>query len=168
LAQAVVTFVTRVVPQMRGHFIARELWYTGLSLSYKAELRSERQDNLVQLFDSDRAYYEQLTRAAMPSVPYAVEIFESPQGVYYEARIPLRARFRNRSAWNLRRLQGKLLSILRLSKAFFTFDGGLEYIQWKIERHSGVKVDWTPRLKKHPLLAVCVLSWRLYRKGGFR
>jgi hypothetical protein len=113
-------------------------------------------------------YYEQLTRAAMASVPFAVEIVDRGDGLHYQAEIPARIRNRNRLAWGLRNVQGKMLSILRLSKAFFTFEGGLEYIQWKIERHSGVKVEWTPRLKKHPLLAVVVLGWRLYRRGGFR
>ena len=104
----------------------------------------------------------------MAAVPFAVEIEERSDGLHYQARIPTRVRIRSRLAWGVRNVQGKTLSILRLSKAFFTFEGGLEYIQWKIERHSGVKVEWTPRLKKHPLLAVVVLGWRLYRRGGFR
>lgn len=168
LAQAVITFIARVMPQLPERFTARELWREGLLLSYRAELRSERPDKLVYLFDSGKEYYEQLTRAAMVSVPFAVKILTEPEGFRYHAHIPAQVRYRNRLAWGLRNLQGKLLSILRLSKAFFTFEGGLEYIQWKIERHSGVKVEWTPRLKRHPLLAVCVLSWRLYRRGGFR
>jgi hypothetical protein len=144
------------------------LWQQGLLLSYRAELRSERPQNLVHLFDDAVDYYEQLTRAAMASVPFAVEVVDRADGFHYQAHIPARVRNRNRLAWGLRNVQGKMLSILRLSKAFFTFEGGLEYIQWKIERHSGVKVEWTPRLRKHPLLAVLVLVWRLYRRGGFR
>lgn len=168
LARAVITFITRVLPQITDNFTARDLWRQGLLLSYRAELRSERPQNLVHLFDDAEDYYEQLTRAAMVSVPFAVEVFDRPDGFHYQASIPARVRNRNRLAWGLRNVQGKMLSILRLSKAFFTFEGGLEYIQWKIERHSGVKVEWTPRLKKYPLLAVVVLAWRLYRRGGFR
>jgi hypothetical protein len=97
-----------------------------------------------------------------------VEVVDRADGFRYQVHIPARVRNRNRLAWGLRNVQGKMLSILRLSKAFFTFEGALEYIQWKIERHSGVKVEWTPRLRKHPLLAVVVLAWRLYRRGGFR
>lgn len=168
LARAVITFLSRVFPQMTGRFTARELWYRGMSLSYRAELRSERLNSVVELLETTEEYYEKLTRAVMHFVPYEVEIFDGPEGQHYQAHIPARVRYRNRIAWSIRSLQGKLLAILRLSKAFFTFEGGLEYIQWKIERHSGVTVEWTPRLKRHPLLAVCVLSWRLYRKGGFR
>ena len=168
LARAVITFMTRVLPQMTQHFTARDLWRQGLLLSYRAELRSERPQNLVHLFDHAVDYYEQLTRAAMASVPFAVEIVDRGDGFHYQADIPAQIRKRNRLAWGLRNIQGKMLSILRLSKAFFTFEGGLEYIQWKIERHSGVQIEWTPRLRKHSLLAVVVLGWRLYRRGGFR
>ena len=168
LALAVITFVSRVLPQMTGRFTTRELWYKGLSLSYGAELRAERLDSLVKLFESSEEYYAKLTRAVMDFVPFEVEIFDGAEELNYQAHIPARVSKRNRIGWSVRSWQGKLLAILRLSKAFFTFDGGLEYIQWKIERHSGVKVEWTPRLEKYPLLAVCVLSWQLYRKGGFR
>jgi hypothetical protein len=168
LARAVITFITRVLPQITDRFTARDLWRQGLLLSYRAELRSERPQNLVHLFDDAAGYYEHLTRAAMASVPFAVEVVDKGNGFHYQADIPAGVRNRSHLAWGLRSIQGKMLSILRLGKASFTFEGGLEYIQWKIERHSGVQVEWTPRLRKHPLLAVVVLGWRLYRRGGFR
>ena len=168
LAQAVITFITRVMPELEKRFTARDLWHHGLLLSYKAELRSEKPDKLVNLVDAAPEYYKQVTRAAMVSVPFKVEVFAEQDGFLYHAYIPTSVRYRSRLAWSLRRVQGKVLSIMRLFKAVFTFEGGVDYIQWKIERHSGVRVEWTPRLKRHPLLAVCILSWRLYRKGGFR
>jgi hypothetical protein len=168
LAQAVITFITRVIPDVGERFTARDLWHHGLLLSYRAELRSEKPEKLVDLVDAAPEYYEQVTRAAMVSVPIKVEVFTEPDGFLYRAHIPTPVRSRNHLAWTLRRFQGKVLSILRLFKAVFTFKGGVDYIQWKIERHSGVTVEWTPRLKRHPLLAACILSWRLYRKGGFR
>jgi hypothetical protein len=86
----------------------------------------------------------------------------------YEARIPRRTRFVCRQSWRLRFFQGKVLSVLRLLKSAFTFVGGMDYILWKIERHSGVRVELPPRLRRRPLAAACVLAWRLYRRGGFR
>src|SRR3546814_3014928 len=59
--------------------------------------------------------------------------------------------------WALRRVQGKLLSVARLCKAAFTFQGGAEYLLWKIERHSGVSIALTPWQRRHPLLASTVL-----------
>jgi hypothetical protein len=168
MAQAVITFVTRVLPQASQRFTARELWHQGLALSYRAELRAERPDNLIQLFDAAREHYEEITRFAMEAVPLPVEIFATTEPIHYQANVPARARYRSRLGWKVRSLQGKLLSVLRLLKGLTTFQGGPDYILWKIERHSGVRVELPPRLRRHPLLAAIVLSLRLYRKGGFR
>ena len=70
--------------------------------------------------------------------------------------------------WAIRILQGKILSVLRLVKGTLTFDGGVDYILWKIKRHSGVTMEASPFLRRHPILAMLVLSWRLYRLGGIR
>jgi hypothetical protein len=65
-------------------------------------------------------------------------------------------------------VQGTALSILRLLKASFTFDGGLPYLAWKIERHSGVKIEITPFMRRHPRLGALGALWRTRRRGGFR
>ena len=58
--------------------------------------------------------------------------------------------------------------MLRLVKAASTFTGGPDYLAWKIERHSGVKVELTPWQRRHPILAAPGMFWRLYRRGAFR
>ena len=168
LAQAAMTFITRVLPRAAERFSARELWSRGLLLSYRAELRAERPDKVASLYDTSSEHYEQITRAALAEVPFPVEMEPDSKPVRYRARIPLRVRRYSRFTWAVRSLQGKLFSILRLFKAWFTFRGGMDYILWKVERHSGVTVEVTPQLRRFPLLAVFVLSWRLYRRGAFR
>ncbi len=64
--------------------------------------------------------------------------------------------------------RGKAWSVLRLLKASFTFDGGADYLAWKISRHSGVAVTVTPWQRRHPIAGAIVQFWRLYRKGAFR
>ena len=168
LALAAMTFITRVLPRVADRFFAGQLWRRGLLLSYRAELRSERPDKVARLYDASSQHYEQITRAAMAGVPYRVEMQADSKPVSFRAHIPLNVRRFSRFTWAVRSLQGKLLSILRLFKAWFTFRGGMDYILWKVERHSGVTVEVTPRLRRFPLLAVFVLSWRLYRRGAFR
>ena len=70
--------------------------------------------------------------------------------------------------WALRRVQGKTLSVARLVKALFTFDGGLDYIAWKLSRHSGQQVEIPDRVRRRPLIHVWGLFWQLYRRGVFR
>ncbi|WAC08149.1 MAG: hypothetical protein OS130_02835 [Thermodesulfobacteriota bacterium] len=169
MAQALLTFITRVLPLMpRQQFTSRELWCTGLLLSYGTELRAERRDKLTDLFDSAPRHYEELTRAAMNSVSYSVEAISGNQVYRYRAGIPAPTRVFSRLMWGLRRIQGKILSLLQLVKSLYTFQGGLDYVLWKIERHSGVRIQMDHRLRRVPVVGVVVLFWRLYRRGAFR
>ena len=70
--------------------------------------------------------------------------------------------------WPVRRVQGKMLSITRLVKALFTFEGGLDYIAWKLERHSGEKVVIPDRVRRAPLIFLWGFFWSLYRRGIFK
>lgn len=170
MANSVITFITRVLPSMPSRFTCRELWCKGLELTYSSELRAERQNKLIDLFDFAPQYYEQLTHIAMEMVPFSVveKTGKIAPGTGYMANIPAKARIANRVAWNIRRVQGKMLSFLRLLKGMFTFDAGLDYILWKIERHSGVSVQINPRLRRIPVVGTGILFWRLYRRGAFR
>lgn len=167
LGQAVVTFLTRVIPCAPERFSARQVWLKGLSLSYRAELRAERPEKVAGLFQSSADYYDQITAAALPLLPYPIETIET-EGARFEHRISGWRRIGCQLGWRVRSLQGKILSVVRLLKGAFTFSGGLDYILWKIERHTGVTVEIPQRLRRHPILALCILSWRLYRKGAFR
>lgn len=166
--QSVLTFVRRVLPQATGEFTAQQLWSRGLTLSYSAELRSENPEKRARLYDAAPEYYEEITRLALESIADDIEIEDRSGQLRYRQHISAGKRLASRCAWKLRSWQGKLLSIMRLLKATLTFEGGVDYILWKIERHSGVTVEVEPQLKRRPLLAMWVLSWRLYRKGGFR
>jgi hypothetical protein len=168
LAQAVLTFATRVLPQVASPFTARDFWRKGLELSYRAELRAERPDKLARLLEATPDYYEQITRSAMAAVSLPIDMNVDGNTARYNARIPKRLRMKSRLDWFVRRMQGKLLSVLRLLKGLLTFRGGVDYILWKIERHSGERVEVPPHLERYPLIATCVIFWRLYRRGAYR
>ena len=70
--------------------------------------------------------------------------------------------------WRLRRWQGRILSVLRLTKAAFTFRDCVNYAAWKIERHTGVRVEVTPMLRRHPVLWGYKVFWQLLRRGVLR
>jgi hypothetical protein len=168
LGQAIVTFLSRSLPRLPERFTARQLWESSLELSYGTELRAEKSNRKVHLFDTYQDYYQQLTPVALTEVPCPIQFpSRSPQSEY-AAQIPGRVRQLTRVGWALRKVQGKLLSLLRLAKALFTFRGGVDYILWKLERHSGVKIDAPERVRRHPLLFGWGLVWRLYRRGVFR
>jgi hypothetical protein len=168
LTQAVLTFIVRILPRVPSPFRARDLWDIGLGLSYRAELRAERPHKLARLFEAAPDYYEHITREALLTLSFPVDIQKSDTTYRYTVHISDRARRVSRLDWMVRAWQGKMLSVLRLLKGMLTFHGGLDYILWKIERHSGIRIEASPRLKQYPLLAACVILWRLYCRGAYR
>ncbi len=68
--------------------------------------------------------------------------------------------------WRRRARAGKALNLARLARATTTFDGAARYAAWKIERHIGIAIPLTPWRERHPLLAVPVLLWTLWRGRG--
>jgi hypothetical protein len=70
--------------------------------------------------------------------------------------------------WMLRRIAGKLWSAIRLVKAAFTFTGGADYLAWKIERHSGHRIELSDWQRRHPIIAGLALLPRLLKRGAVR
>ena len=165
LNSAATTFVQRVVPAMGDNFSSSELWTHGLALTYQCELRTESSNRGESIYEFDPAYYDGVTSAFSrqnTSLSNAKdENLYSNQSNGFSRKISL-------LTWWLRRVQGKLLSVLRLVKAAFTFNEPLEYLLWKIERHTGLYIEPTERQLNHPLIFAWPLLWRLYQQGAFR
>ncbi|MGB5178074.1 MAG: hypothetical protein WBP44_05015, partial [Gammaproteobacteria bacterium] len=168
LAQALLTFLTRVLPALPEQLECAAIWQQGLALSYRAELRAEKPGRAIHLYEAGREHYRAVTSLAMDAVPFGVKREQGASSLHYIVSIPRHTRMLGRAGWWLRRVQGKLLSLLRLMKATFTFQGGIDYIAWKLERHTGVPVEVSPKVRRHPLIYGWGLVWRLYRRGVFR
>jgi len=165
LASAVCTLLSRTASVMPAQFDALQLWREGLSLSYRSELRPESGTRGIELADSSAQYYSEITVSAAGATGIRV----SPGDRFplsYDA--PAWARRWSKICWRLRGLQGKFLSIARWLKALATFDGGLDYAVWKLERHTGVRVTLSERARRYPLIFLWGELWRLYRQGAFR
>ncbi|WP_342641221.1 hypothetical protein [Rhodoligotrophos ferricapiens] len=159
--QRVITAIAQAVATMLGE--ARrlaggnqsqdplKLWQAVLRETYQTELRSESVDRGNSIVAADADWYR-ATAGALPA--HGTDRDRSPGSI---AR-----------SWAHRRRRGKVLAALRLIKAAFTFQGGADYLAWKIERHSKVKVELTDWQRRHPLIAAITLMPRLYKRGGFR
>jgi hypothetical protein len=154
---------------MDATFSARELWSRGLALSYRSELRAEEPERTAErLFDANPAYYQALTRLVLETFHQGLKTDDISGAYCRPVEVPARSRRLNNCVWGLRFLQGKVLSVLRLCKGFFTFAGGIDYILWKIERHSGIRVEVGTTLRRFPPVAIMVIFWRLFRQDAFR
>ena len=146
------TMVAAALPLLEGKPSPENLWPKALSLTYGAELRSEQEGKGTKLFEANKNYCQAVT-------PLVLAALEGNPG---------QTRSQAKRAWLKRRLNGKTVSLLRLAKAAFTFSGGIDYLVWKIERSSGVKVTLKPWQRRHPFVAGALLFFQLRRRGAFR
>ena len=164
-AAAVLKFTTATLPCLPENFTSEDLWSSGLNSSYASELRPEKPGQGQRLYRASQDYYDGLTELALPESRFGPYLNSAP-GKGYQVRIPTGYRARARQAWKLRAIQGKILSLLRLAKAAFTFHGGLDYICWKIERHSGLTLA-APSGKRHNPVSFMRALGKAWRQRGF-
>jgi len=166
--RAVRTFLERALPRLPESGHVHSLWEQGLQLSYASELRAEQAGRTKELAQASPGYYVAATRKAAGSLRYPLRIEGNGDTAMYHAEVDAFSRRVSRLSWPARQFQGKILSVLRLLKALFTFEGGLDYIAWKLERHSGQPVEIPDRVRRYPLIFIWGLFWQLYRRGLFR
>jgi hypothetical protein len=143
-ARAVPTLLGAALPTAIKSADPLDLWRHAFALTYSAELRAERKARSGSVVDSDPERYRRFTPAGLAAA--------SPK----------------KQSWARRRVEGKLLSVLRLAKASATFTGGADYIAWKINRHAGTNIVLKPWQRRFPLLAAISLLPRLLRSGAVR
>jgi len=166
-AQSAVTFLSQVIPTLPPTFTSKKLWQQAFTLSYGAELRPERPGYATNLYTVAENYYDQLTCLTLPALHYKINCSET-KPITCRTLISEFSRRRCRQAWKIRKIQGKILSILRLLKALLTFQGGISYIRWKVERHAGIKFQKPADGKPETFFQLCKSFWQAYRQGGFR
>lgn len=168
LRQSVKTFLDRVLPKAAPSGTVMDLWVHGLRLSYSAELRSEGPVRAQTLVDYAPDHYIAVSKTAAPTLRYPLLITGAGDTARYTVEIPAWSRQISRWGWVARRAHGKMLSVARLFKSLFTFEGGLDYAAWKLGRHSGQVIEIPDRVRRYPLIFVWGLLWKLYRDGIIR
>ncbi len=157
LAMAVETFHRRSIPLLQGTVTPQEIWTTGMADTYGSELRSESKARQNSIYDASPTRFDKCTELFAQNNPkllrkednnkFAIQS-SSKQHLFKKLNTPIR------------RLSGKLVTLLRLIKAPLTFDGAVDYIIWKIERHTGERIEATDFQRRHPLIG----GWPLLYK----
>jgi hypothetical protein len=150
--EAVLTMLRNALPLVGGDATPEAAWRRAFEETYRAEVRSEGASRAAELVAADLERYRRVHQLAGAAL--GEEILASAGACA--------------AAWRRRRRISKLLNFARLIKAAFTFEGALDYVLWKVRRHSGVVLPVTDWQRRHPLLSAPVLAWRLYRRGAFR
>lgn len=129
-----------------------EVWIHGFELTYAAELRAESEGRAKQIFDDNKDFYLGISRCL---------------NSLNNQSLPKNTLCKRRHfdwCWRMRNILGRVLSILRLFKASFTFKNGVDYIAWKIERHTGEKILVSQRLRRFPWIFAWPILYKLLSK----
>lgn len=143
-------------PQSGGE---AEYWRALFQSTYRAELRVEKPGRENSILEANKAHFDGLLPAALEAEGVAF----TRQGGVITPDLPPAERRRILNWWKRRRRLGKPLNIARLLRATRTFEGAGRYAAWKVERHTGVKVEVTPWREKHPVLSAPAVMWKVWR-----
>lgn len=144
---------------------ARDYWEALFRATYSAELRVEKSSRGVSIVEHAAQRYAALLPLAWSAGGLG---FEQAGDQEFRPLLSTGDREQGLNAWNRRRRWGKALNIARLVKAAFTFTGGVDYLLWKLHRHSGVRLELTPWQRRHPILSAPGILWKLRRMGAIR
>lgn len=136
-----------------------DYWRALFRATYKAELRVEKPGRENSILELNAVHFDGLLPAAL----VADGIGFDRAGDLITPHMPAPHRARVLRWWHRRRRLGKALNIARLVRATRTFDGAGRYAAWKVERHTGVKVDVTPWREAHPILAAPAVMWKVWQ-----
>lgn len=141
---------------------ASQFWDALFARTYAAELRVEKKDRALSLAaHAPERYAAALTRAWLESGM----LLHAGEQESLQPDVSAEARRKALRTWSWRARCGKPLNLLRLFKSIWTFEGGADYVAWKVERHSGYRIPLRDWQRRHPLLAAPAVLWKLWRRG---
>lgn len=161
LSRATERFLDTGLSLMTAPFDSLAPWREALIRSYSCELRPERAERIDVLIGQARDYFQNTAEAYLR----ALNLEPMPDGRWCPHTA---SDVWSRTRWMRRKIWGKCLSLLRLMKAFFTFENGIDYIIYKLERHTNEDIQVPDRVRKWPLIFLWELFFRLWCRRLFR
>jgi len=166
VARAAPTLLEAARPCLPDTVDPLDLWRRAFALTYAAELRAERQGRAGSVVDAEPERYRAFTLPALSAAGLTAHVVDGQ--LVFDRPLSAAEHAQGEHAWRRRRREGKTLTLLRLAKASATYAGGIDYLAWKISRHSGQKVEIRPWQRRWPILGALSLLPRLIMKGAVR
>lgn len=142
-----------------------DFWCNLFTHTYGVELRVEAKNRPMSILENRENYFIQLLISGWQSLSIP---FNQSKDNDFTVNISEYERQKASKKWRFRQKLGRPLNMIRLIKAAFTFQGGADYIAWKIRRHQGIDLNLTLFQRKHPLMNAPWILIKLYRQGVFK
>jgi hypothetical protein len=146
-------------------FTPEDLWTALFRETYGSELRTESDDSVRRLYRANAQRYDRVLDAVLDE-------FEARQLIELERRG--RTRVVSDAAELLarprraRRVVAKGIGAVQLVKSAVTFGDWMPYALWKLERHTGTRLEPSERQRRHPFLFGWPLVVRALAKRDLR
>jgi hypothetical protein len=155
-------------PWLPESFNALELARRMLEVSYAAEVRPEAGGRALAVFGAQTSFLEQAYREVLQDAAREGLVVELPRSPRSQPRWRLATppSVWSALAWRLYFARSKVRATARWLKHVLTFNDWLTYIQRKVERRTGVRVELTPLERRLPLLLLWPKAVRVLRQLG--
>lgn len=158
ISQAIVAFVGRLachLPNRGGllRFSLPAFWQEAFRRTYDSERRPEAEEYSRNLYLADEPRYDAVAAHALhhlTELGHFDAATEHPRS--FAVTLSPRRLSMMRWRWKAMRAYARVLGLARLLKTAFTFGDWVPYVLWKLERHTGRKIELSPRQRRHPLI----------------
>lgn len=145
-----------------------EFWRNTLRETYATEMRSEAPETIHGVYLAAPERFDRAARLGLDALAERGWLrWRSDQDL---AVVTLAAAHRRRAAraWKLRKPLRKAVYLIGLLKSAATFGDWLPYVLWKLEHHTGTRIEITDRQRRHPLIWGWPVFWRVLRQRTLR
>ncbi len=149
-------------------FSAEDLWQSGFRETYRGEFRTERAATIRGVYEAAKGRYDALTDHALRVLERKGWLKLSSAGERYRVVMPRSRRMSVLARWRVRRPLTKALQFPRLIKAAITFGDWVPYALFKVQRHTGIRIELTERQLRHPFIWGWPILFRLLREQALR
>lgn len=155
-----------VAPSLPERFTAAQLAHRMLEVSYGGEVRPEAKGRVQAVFDAQRGFLEEMYWGVLRELERQGVVLRAGEDPRDGA--PTWRLTRRPGAWERTRVSAffawsKVRATTRWAKHVATFDDWLTYLQRKVERRTGVRVEVTPLERRFALVLLWPKVFRVLR-----
>lgn len=152
----------------RQQFRSGDFWPALFADTYASELRTENPRSIRGLYHAAPGRFDRALELVLETLETEGALTLHREGTELILERSPRALARDR---RLRRIRGPLaraLAIAQLLKSAVTFGDWVPYALWKLERHTGTRIELSERQRRHPFLFAWPQIFRVLRSRALR
>jgi hypothetical protein len=158
VANAIMTMVERLVCLLPGRgkrlrFSLAAFWQEAFRRTYDTERRPEAEESIRELYLANAERYDQVVTRALRHLAnegHVADATAHPRS--FSVDLSPSAQRNGRLRWRLMRHYSRVVGLVRLAKTAFTFGDWVPYVLWKLERHTGRRIELSKLQRKYPLI----------------